>query len=276
KIENLDEVRVKELRSGTGTEFRNHKLEEFCDERGISQNFSSPYTVEQNGVAERRKRTLIEAARTMLNSLNLLKQFWEEAINNTYYTQNRCIIVKRHGKIAYDVFRGRSPDDEAISKSSTKGDEINFNENKSFLDDEFLIPRNKVSQCFGNDDYFAYVPAHDPLTINNISILDNLKTLELLRIKSLSSLKPVNNVEPSPTIISSSTEVFIDPPILQDRWSREKHIELVNILSEPHDGVTTRSRIRDSKAASAHECLYLNFLSKIEPNKLIEALEEEE
>ncbi|GJY91899.1 retrovirus-related pol polyprotein from transposon TNT 1-94 [Tanacetum coccineum] len=110
KMENLNEVRVKELRSDNGTEFRNHKLEEFCDEKGISQNFSSPCTLEQNGVAERRNRTLIEAARTMLNSAKLLKQFWREAVNTACYTQNRSIIVKRHGKTSYDVFIGRSPD----------------------------------------------------------------------------------------------------------------------------------------------------------------------
>nr|GEW75599.1 putative ribonuclease H-like domain-containing protein [Tanacetum cinerariifolium] len=75
KIENLNEVRIKELRSDNGTEFRNHKLEEFYDEKGVSQNFSSLCTPEQNGVAERRNKTLIEAAKTMLNSVKLPKQF---------------------------------------------------------------------------------------------------------------------------------------------------------------------------------------------------------
>ncbi|GKF12527.1 hypothetical protein Tco_0050453, partial [Tanacetum coccineum] len=67
-----------------------------------------------------------------------------------------------------------SEDDEAISKSITEGDEINFNENRSFPDDEFFIPRNKISQCSGNDDYFTYVPAHDPFSSNNISIPDKV------------------------------------------------------------------------------------------------------
>ncbi|GJW30971.1 retrovirus-related pol polyprotein from transposon TNT 1-94 [Tanacetum coccineum] len=71
KMENLNEVRVKELISDNGTEFRNQKREEFYNENGIYQNFSSPYTPEQNGVAERRNITLIEAARTMLNSAKL-------------------------------------------------------------------------------------------------------------------------------------------------------------------------------------------------------------
>nr|GEX34577.1 putative ribonuclease H-like domain-containing protein [Tanacetum cinerariifolium] len=68
KIENLNEVRVKKLKSDNEIEFKNHKLEELCDEKGISQNSSSPCTLEQNGVAERRNITLIEAAKTMLNS----------------------------------------------------------------------------------------------------------------------------------------------------------------------------------------------------------------
>ncbi|GJZ01054.1 retrovirus-related pol polyprotein from transposon TNT 1-94 [Tanacetum coccineum] len=200
-----------------------------------------------------------------------------------------------------------------ISKTSTEGDEINFNENRCFPDDEFLVPGSKVSQCSGNDDYFPYVPAHNPLSTANISIRNNVTPSDTLILQDINShdeqpeftivedhpvlnehsdsksvedlrivedqvstiIEPVSNVDPSPTIISSSAKVFINPPVLQDRWSREKHIELVNILGEPQAEVTTRSRIRDSKAASAHECLYVNFLSKIEPKKLIEALKEE-
>ncbi|GKA43012.1 retrovirus-related pol polyprotein from transposon TNT 1-94 [Tanacetum coccineum] len=60
-VENQNDVKVKQIKTDNGTEFRNHELESFCDEKGISQNFSSPYTPEQNGVAERKNRTLIEA-----------------------------------------------------------------------------------------------------------------------------------------------------------------------------------------------------------------------
>ncbi|GKA09591.1 hypothetical protein Tco_0688922, partial [Tanacetum coccineum] len=50
---------------------------------------------------------------------------------------------------------------------------------------------------------------------------------------------------------------------------------LVNIIGEPLVGITTRSRVRDSDVVLAHECLYVNLFSEIEPKKLIEALEEE-
>ncbi|GJW57434.1 hypothetical protein Tco_0104165 [Tanacetum coccineum] len=183
-----------------------------------------------------------------------------------------------------------SEDDEAIFISSIEGDEININENRSFLDDEFLVLRNKVSQCSGNDDYFPYVPTHDPLCTNNISIPDNVTPSDTPILQDLNSsdehpeftiaddhpvlnkhddselvedlritkdqvstiIEPVSNTTSSPTIISTSTKVFINPLFPQDRWSREKNIELVNILGKPHAGVTTRSTIRDSEAASAH------------------------
>nr|GEZ02262.1 retrovirus-related Pol polyprotein from transposon TNT 1-94 [Tanacetum cinerariifolium] len=75
-------------------------------------------------------------------------------------------------------------DDEAISKSGTKGDEINFNANKSFPDDEFIVPRNNVFQCYGNDSYFPYILAYDPLSINNITIPDPITPSEPIIISS--------------------------------------------------------------------------------------------
>ncbi|GJT86463.1 retrovirus-related pol polyprotein from transposon TNT 1-94 [Tanacetum coccineum] len=74
-VEKQNDVKVKHIRTDNGTEFRNSKLESFCNEKGISQNFSSPYTPKQNGIAERKNITLIEAARTMLNGSVLSKHF---------------------------------------------------------------------------------------------------------------------------------------------------------------------------------------------------------
>nr|GEV43475.1 retrovirus-related Pol polyprotein from transposon TNT 1-94 [Tanacetum cinerariifolium] len=76
---------------------------------GISQNFSSPYTPKQNGVAKRKNRTLIEAARTMLSRSIFLKQYWTKAVATACYTQNRSTIIKRHLKTTYEIFRKRIP-----------------------------------------------------------------------------------------------------------------------------------------------------------------------
>ncbi|GJS38593.1 retrovirus-related pol polyprotein from transposon TNT 1-94 [Tanacetum coccineum] len=103
------DTKIKQLRSDQGTEFRNATLEEFCSGKGIVQNFSAPYTPQQNGVAECRNRTLIEAARTMLSEANMKLYFWAEAVNTACYTQNRSIIVKRHNKTSYELLHLKKP-----------------------------------------------------------------------------------------------------------------------------------------------------------------------
>ncbi|KAJ9555546.1 hypothetical protein OSB04_010160 [Centaurea solstitialis] len=114
KMERLNNLAVRSIRSDHGTEFKNSTLESFFEQKGISQNFSSVRTPQQNGVAERRNRTLIEAARSMLSEANLATQFWAEAVNTACYTQNRSLIVKRFRRTAYELFRNRKPSIEHL------------------------------------------------------------------------------------------------------------------------------------------------------------------
>ncbi|GJU18907.1 ribonuclease H-like domain-containing protein [Tanacetum coccineum] len=79
EIENLVDKKVKIIRSDNGTEFKNKVMDEFCREKGIRREYSVARTPQQNGVAERRNRTLIEAARTMLADSKLPTTFWAEA-----------------------------------------------------------------------------------------------------------------------------------------------------------------------------------------------------
>ncbi|GKC82820.1 ribonuclease H-like domain-containing protein, partial [Tanacetum coccineum] len=72
-----------------GGEFRNKEMDEFCSRKGIKRKFSNAKTPQQNGIAERRNRTLIEAARTMLVDAKLPVTFWAEAVNTACYIQNR-------------------------------------------------------------------------------------------------------------------------------------------------------------------------------------------
>jgi transposase InsO family protein len=78
------------LKTDNGSEFINNKLHKYCQERGISITTSVPYNPEQNGCAERRNRTLIEGARTMLKDSDLGKDLWGEAISTHVYIHKRC------------------------------------------------------------------------------------------------------------------------------------------------------------------------------------------
>ena len=75
-------------------------MEEFCKLKGISHQFSAPGTPQQNGVVERKNRTLIEAGRTMLEEAKLPTYFWAEAVNTACYTQN-ITLINRHGVTPY-------------------------------------------------------------------------------------------------------------------------------------------------------------------------------
>ncbi|GKB84320.1 retrovirus-related pol polyprotein from transposon TNT 1-94 [Tanacetum coccineum] len=79
------------------------------DIKGIKREFSVARTPQQNGVAKRKNRTLIEAARTMLADSKLPTTFWAEAVNTACYVQNRVLVIKPHNKTPYELFLGRKP-----------------------------------------------------------------------------------------------------------------------------------------------------------------------
>ncbi|GJZ26303.1 putative ribonuclease H-like domain-containing protein [Tanacetum coccineum] len=109
EIENQLDYKVKVIRSDNGTEFKNSVMNQFCEMKGIKREFSVARTPQQNGVAERRNRTLIEAARTMLVDSKLPTTFWAEAVNTACYVLNRVLVIKPHTKTPYELIRGRTP-----------------------------------------------------------------------------------------------------------------------------------------------------------------------
>ena len=108
-VDNDSKCNVKKIRSDNGTEFKNSIIKEFCNEKGITHTFLAPRTSQQNGVLERKNRTLIEAARTMLEESKLPTYFWAEAINTICYTQNISIINQAQGKTPYQLMKNKKP-----------------------------------------------------------------------------------------------------------------------------------------------------------------------
>nr|GEU43002.1 putative ribonuclease H-like domain-containing protein [Tanacetum cinerariifolium] len=108
-LENQLSLKVKVIKSDNGTEFKNSNLNQFCGLKGIKKEFSVPRTPQQNGIAERKNQTLIEAARTMLAYSLLPIPFWAEAVNTACYVQNRVLVTKPHNKTPYELLHGRTP-----------------------------------------------------------------------------------------------------------------------------------------------------------------------
>ncbi|GJU69761.1 putative ribonuclease H-like domain-containing protein [Tanacetum coccineum] len=108
-VKNLIDQRVKVIRCDNGTEFKNKEMNQFYERKGIKREFSIARTPQQNRVAERKNRTLIEAARIMLADSKLPTTFWAEVVNTTCYVQNRVLVTKPHNKTSYELFLGRKP-----------------------------------------------------------------------------------------------------------------------------------------------------------------------
>ncbi|GJX53275.1 putative ribonuclease H-like domain-containing protein [Tanacetum coccineum] len=108
-IENQINHKVKIIRCDNGTKFKNNDMNQFCGLKGIKREFSVSRTPQQNGVAKRKNRTLIEAARTILAYSLLPTTFWVEAVNTACYVQNRVLVTKPHNKTPYELLHGRPP-----------------------------------------------------------------------------------------------------------------------------------------------------------------------
>ncbi|GKA22662.1 putative ribonuclease H-like domain-containing protein, partial [Tanacetum coccineum] len=109
QIENQLNKKVKTIRCDNGTEFKNRDIIEFCGSKGIKREYSNARTPQQNGVAERKNRTLIEAARTMLADSFLPNTFWAEAVSTACYVLNRVLVTKPHNKTPYELITGKIP-----------------------------------------------------------------------------------------------------------------------------------------------------------------------
>ena len=110
RAQNKFEVKLKKIRSDNGKEFDNTNIEGYCDEVGIKHDVSATYTPQQNGVVERKNRTLITLARTMLVEYNTPESLWAKAINTACYASNRLFIQRFLEKTPYELLNGKKLD----------------------------------------------------------------------------------------------------------------------------------------------------------------------
>jgi transposase InsO family protein len=109
RTRNEFDVKIKRVRSDNGTEFKNTNIEEYLDEEGIGRELDVLYTPQQNGIAERKNRTLIESARTKLDEYKTSDSFWADAINTSCHAINHLHLHKLCHKTAYERLTGKKP-----------------------------------------------------------------------------------------------------------------------------------------------------------------------
>ena len=109
-MENQTGKKVKCLRTDNGTEYTNDEFRNFCEQHGIKRHFTVRKTPQQNGVAERMKRSIVEGTRCLRLNVGLAKIFWADAVSMTCYLINRSLRSALDGKVAEEVWTGNKVD----------------------------------------------------------------------------------------------------------------------------------------------------------------------
>ncbi|GJT46671.1 putative ribonuclease H-like domain-containing protein [Tanacetum coccineum] len=252
EIENLVDKKVKIIRCDNGTEFKNRVMSEFFEKKGIKKEFSIDRTPQQNGVAKRRNRTLIEAARTMLADSKLPTTFWAEAVNTACYVQNRVLVVKPHKKTPYEMFRGTNSNDFVGTKESIGAG--HSSEETGSSQDYILMPLWKDGSPFDSSSKDA--SNDEPQPSNDAGKKDDEGGIDDQE-RTKNSAQDVNNVGPSINVASTNINTSnlnintVSPTVptaplestYADFFSDESELDLSNIATTYPVPTTPNTRI---------------------------------
>jgi hypothetical protein len=108
-VENQSNSQIQILRSDNGTEYLSNQFQQFCDEAGIEHQLTAPYTPQQNGVSERKNRSIMEMVRCMLHQKELPKKLWAEAASTTVFIQNRLPTRALQNQTPFEAWFGFKP-----------------------------------------------------------------------------------------------------------------------------------------------------------------------
>jgi hypothetical protein len=254
------------IRSDHGKEFENSRFSEFCADEGIGHEFSSPITPQQNGVVERKNRTLQEAARVMLHAKKLPYYFWAEAMSTACYVHNRVTLRKGTSTTLYEIWKGRKPtvkhfhvfgskcyilaDREQRRKMDPKSDEGIFL-GYSLTSRAYRVFNNRTRTMMESinvviDDCSDNMPDVDPDVDTSHPQPEDSEVVEIPeKTDQQEDVTPVNK-----------------GPSVKVQKNHPKEL----IIGSPESGVMTRSREAVSNAC---------FVSKVEPKNVKEALTDE-
>ncbi|CAL8135751.1 unnamed protein product [Prunus armeniaca] len=101
--------KLKKIRSDGGGEYTFNEFNKFCEDMGMERQLTVSYSPQQNGVAERKSRTIMEMAKCMMIKKKMPLEFWAEVVNTAVYVQNRCPTKALDKKTPFEAYSGRNP-----------------------------------------------------------------------------------------------------------------------------------------------------------------------
>lgn len=135
-VEKESGLKLQVVRSNRGGEFTSKEFQEFCDANGIRRFLTAPGSPQQNGVAERKNRIILNMVRSMMKTKNMPKEFWAQAVDCAVYLLNRCMTKALTNKTPFEAWHGRKP---AVSHLKVFGCVVYariLDEKRSKLDDK--------------------------------------------------------------------------------------------------------------------------------------------
>lgn len=109
RVEDGPEKRIRVFRTDRGGEFCSKDFNVYCQEAGITRHFTAPYSPQQNGVVERRKRTVVSMARSFLKQMKIPLMFWGKVVRHTVYVLNRLHTRALTGMTPYEAWTNVKP-----------------------------------------------------------------------------------------------------------------------------------------------------------------------
>ncbi|CAM8887225.1 unnamed protein product [Rhodiola kirilowii] len=287
---------IVQVRSDHGKEFENVALADFCSKRGITQQFASPITPQQNEVVERKNRTIQEMTRVMPLAKKVPLMFWAEAMNTACYVINRVMIRSGTEKTCYELWKGKKPtvkyfhifgsqcyilrDREYQQKLDPKSDEGIFlgystnsrafriyNKRTGVVMESInvvvqdVVPGASETNSADDDD----VPPHpeQPEVNSPDKEIATDKSPEHSEKHDQQSQEVVD-AETDPTPPAS-------PRILHPSRAVEKYHPVSEVIGDPTDGIQTRGKQVNFHQLAGFTC----FISTIEPKNIKEAINDE-
>lgn len=281
KIENEKGFSIINIRSDHGGEFTSDLFETFCEEKGYHHNFSTPRTPQQNGVVERKNRSLQEMARTMINEFNTPKYFWAEAVNTSCYVLNRVTLRPKLKKTPYELWKGRKPNISYFKVFGSKCFILNTKDNLDKFDSKSDVgiflgysSSSKAYRVYNNRtlclEESMHVAFEETQNDKIVEILDDLnKSVQNLNLHDKNpnetSNEDMNKDQPSSSNQQELVSNSVEPP-KELRYVSSHPPEL--IIGNPFEGTKTRASLRN---ISGHYA----FVSQIEPKTFLEAENDE-
>lgn len=108
-VEKETGAKIKTFRTDRGGEFTSKEFKEYCESTGVDRHLTAPYSPQQNGVVERRNKTLLEMTQSILKHMDVPNFLWGEAVRHATYLINRIAIRTLKFQTPHESFKGRKP-----------------------------------------------------------------------------------------------------------------------------------------------------------------------